>query len=94
MATRIELTESELQRMKRILAYQNLSNQRGLAIPFFVLAIGSLVITPIIAGFDPKTLIVSWCFAMVAYFIGMARLGYYKLFRIIQYLGQSAENRN
>ncbi len=83
----IQLTEVEHQRLSRILAYENLEKQRNVAIPFFVLAGLVLIALPGLSRFEATRTLIALPLSMALLFVGAARLGYYKLFRLIQYLG-------
>lgn len=86
MGNKRELTQAELQRLQRILACANLRRQRDLAVLLFVLSGLTLIGVPILSGFSPFGFLFGVTLAMAAFFLGTARLGYYKLFRLIHHL--------
>ncbi len=86
MGNKLELTQAELQRLQRILACANLRRQRDLAVLLFVLSGLTLIGVPILSGLSPFGFLFGATLAMAAFFLGMARLGYYKLFRLIHHL--------
>ncbi len=93
MESRVELTQAELQRLQRILACEDLTRQRNLAVPFFVFAGILLIGFPLLVGLDPVKSLVALPFALAVLFVGMARLGHYKLFRMIHRLAAQCESQ-
>lgn len=85
MENHIQLSKSEANRLDRILSCSDLSKQRKIAVPFFILTIITTVLTLVIAYFDLFKAVFLVPFTMVPFFIGMARVAYYKLFRLIHY---------
>ncbi len=94
MGSRIELTQAELQRLQRILACGDLRKQRFMAVQLFVSSGFMLIGFPALFGFDLSSLVLGAFAAMVMFFLGAARFGYYKLFRLIHYLGTEHEPRD
>lgn len=94
MDNRIELSVPEEQRLHRVLACNNLEKQKR----FALILIGAAPITFLFAlalGYFHGTLVLMVPFGIVmAGFvgtIGTARLGYYKLFRLIHAVYQAGE---
>ena len=87
MASNINLSFSEKERLQRILAYDNLERQKYAA--FLLMAGAPLTIIPGLAiGYYADLLLVMVPLAIgtatLLGTLGAARLGYYKLFRLIQ----------
>ena len=93
MKDKVELTQSEWERLQRILACENLGKQRNLAIGLFVSSGFFLIGLPFLFGGEILDFIHAIPWAMMLFFIGMARLGYYKLFRLIHYLADQCDIR-
>jgi len=92
METEIQLTEDELSRLERILACNDLSKQRKVALPFYIFGGIILLVGISLIFFHPHMSIVILPFAIVFHVAGMARSGYYKLFRIIHYQASQKQN--
>ena len=86
MPKTIEIDEGEIKRLERILKYDDLEKQKRIAYLFFGSAIGVLVFGTFKINDDStvRTLL-TFGFSFVLFIMGMARLGYYKLFRLIHF---------
>lgn len=91
MDSKLELSQAELQRLRRILACGDLRKQRFLAVQLLVSSGFMLIGFPLLFAFSPSSLIIGAFVAMVLFSLGVARLGYYRLFRLIHYLGTQHE---
>lgn len=94
----IVLTESERQRLNRILEC-DLAKQKRVATLCFICSplflIGNAIFFSLVYGIGSSfkiAMVVALLFAILLFFVGMVRLGYYKLFRIIQALAGSEQN--
>lgn len=92
----IELTEKEQERLDRILSCENLEKERKIAIPFLILAGCIIIFLPIIFifSFDPGLAVVIAPLSIVSFLVGMTKLGYYKLFRLIHYQAAQIKKEN
>ena len=93
MSKTIEINEAEINRLERILKYGDLEKQKRIAHLFFGAAIVFLVLGIFEVG-DNSTvrLILRFSFSFVLFIMGMARLGYYKLFRLIHFQESQKDN--
>jgi len=81
----VHLSETEKARLQRILTIEDLESQKRIAYPFWALA-GIMFLTSQVAFFwNPLVCITLLPTAFAAIMIGMARFGYYRLYRLIHH---------
>jgi len=85
MPAQIQLSEVEVSRLERILSVEDLERQKRMAYPFWIVAVVIFISAQIAVFLEPLLCIALLPLSFVAAMIGMARYGYYKLFRLLQY---------
>ena len=93
MSQPVHLSQAELTRLQRILAIQDLEAQKRIAYPFWALAAIGFLASQVAVFWEPLLCIAGLPLALAALMIGMARFGYYKLFRLIHYQNAMIEQR-
>jgi len=81
----VQLSESEKAFLQRILTIENLDSQMRIAYPFWVLAGITFLASQLALFWNPLLCIVLLPMASAILMIGMARFGYYRLYRLIHH---------
>ncbi|QDT92188.1 hypothetical protein [Gimesia algae] len=85
MTEPVQLSEPEKASLQRILSIDNLESQKRIAYPFWALAGFTFVISQVALLWNPLFCITLLPIAFAMLMIGMARIGYYRLYRLIHY---------
>ena len=85
MENTIKIDDQEIRRLEKILACEDLEKQKRNAYIFFVAAIVVLIWGIFKIEDSITKAVIHFVFSFALFTMGMARLGYYKLFRIIHF---------
>jgi len=88
----LHLSDVEKKRLQRILAIRDLESQKRIAYPFWGLAGVIFLASQAALLWNPILCIALVPTAFAALMIGIARFGYYRLFRLIHYQNAVIEN--
>ncbi|KAA0142895.1 hypothetical protein FYZ48_00460 [Gimesia chilikensis] len=85
MSEPVHLSETELVSLQKILAIEDLESQKRMAYPFWGLAGITFLISQVALFWDPLVCIALMPVAFAMLMLGMARLGYYRLYRMLHH---------
>ncbi|WP_299466324.1 hypothetical protein [uncultured Gimesia sp.] len=86
MSEPVHLSETEKARLQRILTIEDLESQKRIAYPFWALAGITFLTSQLALFWNPLVCIAFLPIAFATLMIGMARFGYYRLYRLIHHL--------
>lgn len=85
MSESVHLSETEQASLHKILSIKDLEAQKRMAYPFWALAGIVFLISQAAIFWDPMVCIALMPLAFAMLMVGMARFGYYRLYRIIHF---------
>jgi uncharacterized membrane protein len=85
MAIEVQLSEAEKTRLERILSQKELAPQKRVAYPFWIIAGITFVASQVALFLQPSLGFALLAMSFAILMIGIARHGYYQLFRLLHY---------